>query len=109
LVSSFPVPNVVPASADASELVTSWQGSSEVAAPDWLAGAELGAAADAGDGGAAAPALTDDELVVAGELQAVSSRAEEMTARAAGVRRMGVSPRIGDQRIERDVARAAHP
>ena len=36
-----------------------------------------------------ARALTDDELVVAGDLQAVSSSAEEMTARAAGVRRIG--------------------
>jgi hypothetical protein len=90
LVSSFPVPNVVPAREDASELVTSWQGSSEVATPDWLAGAEPGAAAaDADDGVAAGPAVTDDELVVAGELQAVSSSAEEMTARAAGVRRIG--------------------
>ena len=81
---------MVPARADASEPGTSWQGSSEVATPDWLAGAELGAgAADADDGLAADPDVTDDELVVAGELQAVSSRAEEMTARAAGVRRMG--------------------
>lgn len=58
----------------------------------WVAAAELGAAAaDAGedDGVAVAPAATDDELVVAGELQAVSSRAEEMTAEAAAVRRMG--------------------
>jgi hypothetical protein len=94
LASSFPAPNVVPARADASELVTSWQGSSGVAAPDWLADAELGAelgaaAAEAEDGVAADPAASDDELVVTGELQAVSSRAEEMTAKGAAVRRMG--------------------
>ena len=69
--------------------MTSWQGSSEVPTPDWLAGAELGAAAADAGCVAADPAVTDDELVGAGELQAVSSRAEEMTAKAAGVRRIG--------------------
>jgi hypothetical protein len=79
---------VVPAKEDASELVTSWQGSSVVATPDWLAAAEPGAAVAEAGWVAADPAVTD-ELVVAGELQAVSSRAEEMAARAARVHRIG--------------------
>ena len=63
-------------------------GSIEGPHPDWPAALSWAAAADAGSV-TADPAVTDDELVGAGELQAVSSRAEEMTAKAAGVRRIG--------------------
>jgi hypothetical protein len=90
LASSCPGPNVVPARPDASELVTSWQGSREVGAADWVAAAEPAAAeGEAGDEACEAAGLAGgDDAVVAGELQAASSRAEAITGRVAAVRRM---------------------
>ncbi len=71
--------------------MTSWQGSSEVTTPGWPSALSSGAAAADPGWVTADPAVTDGhaELVGAGELHAVSSRAEEMTAKAAGVRRIG--------------------
>jgi hypothetical protein len=116
--SSWPGPKVVPASDEASELVTSWQGSREVAAADWVAAAELApASGELGDEACVAAGLAGcDDAVVAGELHAASSSPEATMVRVAAVGRMGVSPAVWvlrrgsmTERIERERACPPHP